>query len=64
MLLEQTGRRRERVSEQEKQESIPDGWAIDRERAVNKDGEFGARDVRAERVRDGVKRARDCVEVE
>ena len=49
---------------QGKRESVPDGWAIDNERAGNKGGEFGARDVQAERVRGGAKRARGCVEVE
>ena len=38
---------------QGKRESVPDGWAIDRERAGTKGGEFGARDVQAERVRGG-----------
>ena len=49
---------------QENRESVPDGWAIDRERAGTKGGEFGARDVQAEKVRGGAKRARECVEVE
>ena len=44
-----------------KRESVPDGWAIDRERAGTKGGEFGARDVQAKRVRGRVKRARGCI---
>ena len=46
---------------QGKWESVPDGWAIDRERAGTKGGEFGAKDVQAERVRG---RARVCFGVE
>ena len=45
-----------------KGESVPDGWAIDREREGTKGGEFGARDVQAERVRGRVKRGSVKVE--
>ena len=49
---------------QGKREIVPDGWAIDRERAAAKGGEFGARDDQAERVRGGMKKARGGAEVE
>ena len=39
-----------------KREIVPDEWAIGRERAGTEGGEFGARDVQAERVRGGAKR--------
>ena len=38
---------------QGRRESVPDGWALNRERVGTKGGEFGAKDVQAERVRVG-----------
>ena len=42
---------------QGKWKGVPDGWAIGKEGAEAEGGEFGARNVQAERVRCGAKRA-------
>ena len=45
---------------QGKRESVPDGWAIGRERAGTKSGEFGAMDVQ-ERGSEAERREREGV---
>jgi hypothetical protein len=45
-------------------QGVPDRWSVGREGAGAEGGEFAARDVQAERVRGGSKRARRSVEVE
>ena len=44
-------------------EGVPDGWAVGRERARTKGGEFGARSLKTERVGGRAKRVGENMEM-